>query len=73
MSKLILPFLGLFFLQGCTTPEEALPPPNILWINCEDINPNLGAYGDELATTPRLDQLAKEGILYRNAFATAPI
>ncbi len=47
--------------------------PNILWINCEDIGPALGCYGDDFATTPNLDQLAREGILYRNAFATAPI
>lgn len=47
--------------------------PNILWINCEDISPALGCYGDEFATTPNLDKLAKEGILYRRAYATAPI
>jgi arylsulfatase A-like enzyme len=47
--------------------------PNIIWVNCEDINPALGCYGDPIATTPNLDRLASEGILYRNAFATAPI
>jgi len=74
---LFLPFFVtscfLFLLTGCAPSEAPLPPPNILWINCEDINPNLGAYGDELAVTPRLDQLADEGLVYRNAFATAPI
>ena len=26
--------------------------PNIVWITCEDIGPNLGCYGDKYATTP---------------------
>lgn len=47
--------------------------PNILWITCEDITTNLGCYGDAYAVTPNLDRLAAEGLLYRNAFATAPV
>jgi arylsulfatase A-like enzyme len=47
--------------------------PNILWIVSEDNSPFLGAYGDNFATTPHLDQLAAEGVLYLNAFATAPV
>ncbi len=51
----------------------ALEPPNIVWINCEDLDETLGCYGDRYATTPHLDALAKDAILYRNAFANAPI
>ncbi len=47
--------------------------PNIVWINCEDLDDTLGCYGDAYATTPHLDRLAKESVLYRNAFANAPI
>ena len=47
--------------------------PNILWITCEDISPALGCYGDKYAITPNLDQLAAEGLLYTNAYATAPV
>jgi len=47
--------------------------PNILWIVSEDNSPMLGCYGDTFATTPNLDQFAKEGILYLNAFANAPV
>ncbi len=43
--------------------------PNILWITCEDISPNLGCYGDAYAVTPNLDRLASEGVRYDNAFA----
>ncbi len=47
--------------------------PNILWITSEDNSPLIGAYGDEFATTPFIDQLASEGVLYENAFAAAPV
>lgn len=48
-------------------------PPNVVWINCEDIGPTLAAYGDPLAHTPHLDRLAESGITYLNALANAPI
>ena len=47
--------------------------PNILWLVSEDNSPWLGCYGDELATSPHLDQLAKEGFLYTHAYANAPV
>ncbi|NOX98326.1 MAG: sulfatase-like hydrolase/transferase, partial [Verrucomicrobia bacterium] len=45
----------------------------ILWITAEDMSPTLGCYGDAFATTPNIDRLAAEGVLYENAFATAPV
>lgn len=47
--------------------------PNIVWLISEDNSPFIGAYGDTLAKTPNIDQLAAEGILYENAFANAPV
>ena len=47
--------------------------PNILWITAEDMSPTLGCYGDDYAITPNIDQLASEGTLYENAFATSPV
>ena len=63
--------------QKTDTPEpeqsETLPPPNILWIVSEDNSPWLGSYGDPVATTPRLDALAAEGIRYTRAYSNAPV
>ena len=42
--------------------------PNILWITCEDISPNLGCYGDTVATTPTLDRLTERGVRMTNAY-----
>jgi N-sulfoglucosamine sulfohydrolase len=54
-----------------TVEAGAEPPrrPNILWITCEDISPNLGCYGDAYAVTPNLDRLASQGVRYTSAFA----
>jgi len=66
-------------ISGCTAggrrrfAAASREKPNILWITCEDISPFLGCYGDTYARTPNLDKLAGEGIMYTQAFATAPV
>lgn len=44
--------------------------PNILLIVSEDNGAELGCYGDPYARTPVLDQLAKEGCRFANAYVT---
>ncbi|MGB0579153.1 MAG: sulfatase-like hydrolase/transferase [Limisphaerales bacterium] len=53
--------------------EQAAQRPNILWISCEDISPNLGCYGDSYASTPNLDRLASQGVRYTHAFTPAGV
>ncbi len=47
--------------------------PNILWITSEDNGPHLGCYGYDFADTPNLDALAEKGIVFLNAWSTAPV
>ena len=47
--------------------------PHILWITCEDMSRRLGCYGDRTVATPHIDRLAREGVLYTNAFATTGV
>lgn len=47
--------------------------PNIIWILSEDISTDLACYGTPVVKTPVLDQFAREGIRYTNAFTTAPV
>jgi N-sulfoglucosamine sulfohydrolase len=70
-STVILPVLFSIGLAGCTNDPD-LPPPNILWVSCEDITTLLACYGDPNASTPHLDAFAKQSVLFSNAFATAP-
>lgn len=53
--------------------NKSEPPPNILWITSEDNSPFIGAYGDTLATTPNIDRLAGQGMVYEHAYATTPV
>lgn len=46
---------------------------NILWIDTEDLSPDLGCYGHPLVKTPNIDRLASEGVLFTNAFVTCPV
>lgn len=66
-------WLVLLCLWGNVLLGQSEERPNILWITSEDNSPFLGCYGDTFATTPNLDRLASEGVLYENAFATAPV
>ena len=62
---------SLIPLSSFALAEDARP--NILWISCEDISPNLGCYGDKHAITPNLDRLAKEGARFQRAFTPAGV
>ncbi|WP_017930683.1 sulfatase family protein [Robiginitomaculum antarcticum] len=47
--------------------------PNILWVMSEDMGPELGAYGTPQVKSPVIDALAKDGMVFEQAFTTAPI
>ncbi|TYA72040.1 sulfatase [Seonamhaeicola marinus] len=49
--------------------------PNILWIVAEDLSPFMGCYGDTInqGYTPIIDKLASDGVLFRRAYASAPV
>ena len=47
-------------------------PPNIINIICHDIGKHLGCYGIKSLNTSSIDNLAKQGALFTNAFATSP-
>lgn len=66
----------LITLLGCKTKEKIkAKKPNILWIIAEDLSPFMGCYGDSINAghTPVIDKLAKDGILFTRAYATAPV
>jgi uncharacterized sulfatase len=42
--------------------------PNILWVVCEDINPDLRCYGDQYSISPNIDNLARQGVRFANCF-----
>jgi arylsulfatase A-like enzyme len=45
--------------------------PNIIWIIADDVGPNeIGCYGHPTIRTPNIDRMAREGLLFSNAFVT---
>jgi len=71
---LIVSVIAYFLFSKCTNqPQFTHDKPNILWISCEDITTMIRAYGDQIAVTPNIDNLAKKGVLFENAYSTAPV
>jgi N-sulfoglucosamine sulfohydrolase len=64
--------LSLALLQRMAKAAQNTRP-NILWILSEDICPDLSCYGEPAVKTPNLDQLAKEGVRFTNAFTSSPV
>ena len=69
----LLIFLLLLASKSFLLAQTSTEKPNILWISVEDISPLLEVYGDKSIKTPNIDRLAKEGITFTNAFATAGV
>src|SRR3546814_8535979 len=71
LNLIIVSLVPLLF--SCDRGQALVEQPNILWLVSEDNGPFLGCYGDTFATTPNLDRLASEGVLYKNAISAAPV
>lgn len=73
VKPLLLLLLLIALSSSKSISQQAGQRPHILWIVSEDNSPFIGAYGDSFATTPTIDRLASEGVLYWNAFSNAPV
>lgn len=48
--------------------------PNIIYIMCDDLGyGDLGCYGQPFINTPHIDKMAREGMLFTQAYAGAPV
>ncbi|MFF8806254.1 sulfatase-like hydrolase/transferase [Streptomyces omiyaensis] len=55
-------------------PEDTTRPPNLVVVLADDLGRGeLGAYGQRLIATPRIDRLAAEGLRFTDAYATAAV
>ncbi|MEX0331088.1 MAG: sulfatase [Puniceicoccaceae bacterium] len=62
-----------FLLLALAASASASTQPNILFIAVDDLRPELGCYGSEIAVTPNLDQLASQGLLFNRAYCQEAI
>ena len=78
MTLLPLALLAAAPLQGPTTPAAptgADEPrrPNLVFAIADDWGwPHAGAYGDKAVATPAFDRVAREGVLFEQAFVSSP-
>ncbi len=63
----------LCLLMAFAVGAAAAERPNILWLTSEDHGPHMGCYGDQFATTPNVDKLARKGMIYLHAWSGAPV
>ena len=62
---------SLFAAAHCLA--QPIGPPNILLLVAEDLSPRIGAWGDEVASTPNIDALARQSVRYTRAFTAAGV
>ncbi len=53
--------------------EKSEEKPNILWIFLEDTSPFLKCYGNSTVSTPNIDRLVENGVVFSNAYMHAPV
>lgn len=66
-----LTFTACLIAFACSS--QAAEKPNILFIAIDDLRCELGCYGSEIAITPNLDALAREGLLFNRAYCQEAI
>ena len=59
-------------LNACVTSPSQKP--NIIYIMCDDLGwGDVGCYGQQLIQTPNIDQMAREGMRFTQAYAGSPV
>ena len=77
-------FIALFLIYSCSEGSKKEKPAdnsishtaekmNVLLIIADDLNCDLGAYGNLVVKTPNIDRLAERGVLFENAHNQYPL
>lgn len=69
MRKMLIMILCLCFQMTVMAQQK----PNILFIAIDDLRPELGCYGSDVAISPNLDKLASEGLLFNKSYCQQAI
>ena len=65
--------LALVVVQLVSAVSLAAEPPNVLFLICDDLNCDIGAYGHPQVKPPNIDTLAGRGVLFQNAHCQYPL
>ncbi|MFN3193795.1 MAG: sulfatase [Aureliella sp.] len=74
MTRIFLKLLAIYVVAtSVTRAAYAVDHPNVLIILVDDLKPAIGAYGDPLAKTPNIDQLAASGMRFDMAYCNQAV
>lgn len=70
--KILTILLVLLALKGCN--KHSTTKPNVILIMADDLGyGDIGCYGNSTISTPNLDKMAGEGMLFTNYYANGPV
>ena len=67
---LLMLTVGLVLMGSKSEPRKQNL--NVLFIIADDLNCDIGAYGNPIIKTPNIDRLARNGVLFGNAHIQYP-
>lgn len=74
MLRIAFQAVAFAFVCAAALAQTADRPPNIIFILADDLGyGDVGAYGQRQIQTPRLDQMAREGMLFTQAYAGSTV
>ena len=72
-TRYFVMLLALTGFTGAAFPEPMVEEkPNVLFIAIDDLRPQLGCYGFKSMHTPRIDELASQGVVFERAYCMVP-
>lgn len=73
-SSAVLAACALVIVSSCSSPEVPDGPVSVVLISVDTLRSDrLSAYGYGQATSPHLDALAREGVLFEHAYSHSPL
>lgn len=72
-SIALLVTAACFGFSASKSSAASSSKPNILFIAIDDLRPELGCYGSQIAVSPNLDKLAQDGLLFQRAYCQQAI